>query len=35
MKPNTSKNEALIARAREAANVPWCEEYEQMISGML
>ncbi|THY86866.1 hypothetical protein D6C92_08294 [Aureobasidium pullulans] len=35
MEPAKSKNEAIIARARDLANVPWCEEYEKMISGML
>ncbi|THW98809.1 hypothetical protein D6D17_06649 [Aureobasidium pullulans] len=35
MEPAKSKNEAIIARARDSANVPWCEEYEKMISGML
>ncbi|KAI4851728.1 hypothetical protein E4T44_01957 [Aureobasidium sp. EXF-8845] len=35
MEPAKSKNEAIIARAKDLANVPWCEEYEQMISGML
>lgn len=24
-----------IALARELDNVPWCEQYERMISGML
>jgi hypothetical protein len=35
MEPAKSKNEAIIARAKDLANVPWCEEYEKMISGML
>ncbi|CAD0058030.1 unnamed protein product [Aureobasidium pullulans] len=35
MEPAKSKNEAIIDRARDLANVPWCEEYEKMISGML
>ncbi|KAI5268147.1 hypothetical protein E4T47_07833 [Aureobasidium subglaciale] len=35
MEPAKSKNEAIIARAKGLANVPWCEEYEKMISGML
>jgi len=29
------KNEEQIALARRLNHVPWCEEYEQMISGML
>jgi hypothetical protein len=29
------KNEAMIAIAKEMHNVPWCEDYEKMISGML
>ncbi|KAI5210460.1 hypothetical protein E4T39_00267 [Aureobasidium subglaciale] len=35
MEPAKSKNEAIIARAKGLANVPWCEDYEKMISGML
>ena len=35
MEPAKSKNDAIIARAKDLANVPWCEEYEKMISGML
>jgi hypothetical protein len=35
MEPAKSKNEAIITRAKGLANVPWCEEYEKMISGML
>lgn len=31
----TSKDEQQITRARAFANVPWDEEYERMISGML
>jgi len=30
-----SKNTALIEQARTFKNVPWCEDYEKMISGML
>jgi hypothetical protein len=29
------KNEAMIAIAKEMHNVPWCKDYEKMISGML
>lgn len=29
------KNEAMLAIAREMDNVPWCEDYERMVSGML
>jgi hypothetical protein len=35
MEPAKSKNETIIARAKDLVNVPWCEEYEKMISGML
>ncbi|KAH0283610.1 hypothetical protein KCU71_g16431, partial [Aureobasidium melanogenum] len=35
MEPAKSKSETIIARAKGLANVPWCEEYEKMISGML
>jgi hypothetical protein len=35
MEPAKSKNKAIIARAKDLVNVPWCEEYEKMISGML
>ncbi|KAH0272354.1 hypothetical protein KCU91_g6743, partial [Aureobasidium melanogenum] len=35
MEPAHSKNETIIARAKGLANIPWCEEYEKMISGML
>jgi len=31
----TAKDETAIARARSMANIPWCEDYERMISGML
>ncbi|KAN0102571.1 galactoside O-acetyltransferase [Hyaloscypha variabilis] len=30
-----SKNTALIEQAKTFKNVPWCEDYEKMISGML
>ncbi|KAG9232016.1 maltose O-acetyltransferase [Amylocarpus encephaloides] len=33
--PKTEKNEDLIARAKKYKNIPWCEQYERMISGML
>jgi hypothetical protein len=29
------KNTALIEQAKTFKNVPWCENYEKMISGML
>ncbi|KAL2003657.1 hypothetical protein VTN02DRAFT_2920 [Thermoascus thermophilus] len=29
------KNPAMIEAAKSFANVPWCEDYEKMISGML
>jgi len=29
------KNEEQIVLARKLNHVPWCEEYEKMISGML
>ena len=29
-----TKNEANLLMAREASNVPWCEPFERMISGM-
>ncbi|KPI34563.1 Nodulation protein L [Cyphellophora attinorum] len=32
---STSKNADQIAIARTLLNVPWCEQYERMISGML
>jgi hypothetical protein len=31
----TQKNTEIIAQAKNLANVPWCEQYERMISGML
>lgn len=30
----TQKNAEAIERARTIKDVPWCEEYELMISGM-
>ena len=30
----TEPNLELLDAARELENVPWCEEYEAMISGM-
>jgi len=35
MLANTEKDLAIIAQAKTFANVPWCEQYERMISGML
>jgi hypothetical protein len=35
MEPAKSKDETIIARAKQLANVPWCDDYERMISGML
>ncbi|KAL1861893.1 hypothetical protein Plec18170_000716 [Paecilomyces lecythidis] len=32
---STKKNPALIEAAKAFENVPWCEDYEKMISGML
>lgn len=29
------KNEGQLALARQLNQVPWCEQYERMISGML
>jgi hypothetical protein len=29
------RNTALIAKAKTFTNVPWCSDYEKMISGML
>lgn len=31
----TRKNEDAIAYSRTLSDVPWCEDYEKMISGML
>jgi len=31
----TGKNTTEIEKAKQLSNVPWCEEYEKMISGML
>jgi len=31
----TNKNTIEIEKAKQLSNVPWCEEYEKMISGML
>jgi hypothetical protein len=33
--PTTSKNQELIDRVKRYENIPWCEQYERMISGML
>ena len=32
---STKKNTDLIDHAKRFKNVPWCEDYEKMISGML
>lgn len=32
---NTEKDETQLAAARQLSHVPWCEQYERMISGML
>ncbi|KAI9734857.1 MAG: hypothetical protein M1834_001937 [Cirrosporium novae-zelandiae] len=32
---STEKNQDLIQTAKAFENVPWCEQYERMISGML
>lgn len=32
---STEKDENAIAFAKTLENVPWCEDYEKMISGML
>jgi hypothetical protein len=31
----TSKNTQELDKAKNLNHVPWCEEYEKMISGML
>lgn len=31
----TEKNDAVIALAKTLTNVPWCDDYEKMVSGML
>ncbi|EPE30164.1 Trimeric LpxA-like enzyme [Glarea lozoyensis ATCC 20868] len=33
--PMESKNQDLINRVKQYENIPWCEQYERMISGML
>lgn len=35
MEPAKEKNPDIIARAKALSNVPWCDDYEKMISGML
>ncbi|TVY41302.1 putative acetyltransferase [Lachnellula cervina] len=35
MQPGLEKNQELIAIAKTYDNIPWCEQYERMISGML
>jgi hypothetical protein len=32
---STEKNAVELAKAQKLNHVPWCEEYEKMISGML
>jgi hypothetical protein len=32
---NTGKDPETIAFAKTLANVPWCDDYEKMISGVL
>lgn len=32
---STEKDAAIIAHAKTLANVPWCDDYENMISGVL
>ena len=32
---NTQKDDKAIEVARGLDNIPWCEQYERMISGML
>ena len=32
---HTEKNQEAIAFARQMTSVPWCDDYEKMISGML
>jgi len=32
---NTEKNLEALGHAKNLENVPWCEDYEKMISGML
>lgn len=31
----TEKDESQLAIARTLKNIPWCDDYEKMISGML
>lgn len=31
----TEKNASALAYSRTLSNVPWCEDYEKMVSGML
>ncbi|RDW95120.1 hypothetical protein BP5796_00883 [Coleophoma crateriformis] len=35
MGASTEKNAELIEHAKTLRNIPWCEDYEKMISGML
>lgn len=32
---STEKDQKAIEQAKKLRNIPWCEEYEKMISGML
>jgi hypothetical protein len=32
---STEKDAALIEYAKSLENVPWCDDYEKMISGVL
>ncbi|CAI4214172.1 unnamed protein product [Parascedosporium putredinis] len=32
---STERNPEIIAQAKELANIPWCDDYEKMISGQL
>jgi hypothetical protein len=32
---STEKNHSIIEVAKTLNNVPWCEDYERMVSGML
>lgn len=32
---STEKDQGVIAFAKTLENVPWCEDYEKMVSGML
>lgn len=32
---STEKDQAVIEYAKTLDNVPWCDDYEKMVSGML